>query len=87
MADSWDEIRRKAKKQTEDTFASRISSLTRLTDEEIKEIAPEPPDREKLVQLLSIVKDSTKDNNQKAAAMKNINGLIEIAIPLLAKLL
>lgn len=87
MADTWDEIRRKAKKQTEDTFASRISSLTRLTDEEIKDIAPEPPDREKLAQLLSIVTDDTKDNNQKAAAVKNIDGLIEIVVPLLTKLL
>lgn len=87
MSDSWEEIRKKARIQTEDVFASQISSLTRLTDDEIKEIAPEPMDREKLAQLLGIVTDATKSNEQKAEAIKNVDGLLKIAIPLLVKLL
>ena len=87
MGSTWEEIRKRAKKQTDDTFASKVSSLTRLTDLEIKEIAPSALDKEKLATLLGIVADATKSNREKADAIRNINGLAEIAIPLLLKLL
>jgi len=87
MDSTWEEIRKKAKKQTDDTFASKVSSLTRLTDDEIKEITPNALDKERLATLLGIVADATKSNNEKAEAIRNINGLAEIAVPLLLKLL
>ncbi|OGR26159.1 MAG: hypothetical protein A2277_08195 [Desulfobacterales bacterium RIFOXYA12_FULL_46_15] len=87
MDSTWEEIRKKAKEQTDDTFASKVSSLTRLTDDEIKEIIPNALDKERLATLLGIVADATKSNNEKAEAIRNINGLAEIAIPLLLKLL
>ena len=87
MSSTWEEIKKKAKKQTDDTFASKVSGLTRLTDDEIKEISPNALDKEKLAILLGIVADATKSNNEKAEAIRNINGLVEIAVPLLLKLL
>jgi len=87
MGSTWEQIRKRAKKQTDETFASRVSSLTRLTDDEIKEIAPNAPDKEKLSTLLGIIADATKSNNEKAQAIRDINGLAEIAVPLLLKLL
>lgn len=87
MDSTWEEIRKKAKKQTDDTFASKVSSLTRLTDDEIKEITPNALDKERLTTLLGIVADSTKSNNEKAEAIRNIKGLAEIAVPLLMKLI
>lgn len=87
MDSSWEEIRKRAKKQTDDTFASKVSSLTRLTDGEIKEIAPNPIDKERLAALLGVVADATKSNNEKAQAIRKIDGLAEVAIPLLLKLL
>lgn len=87
MDSTWEEIRKKAKKQTDDTFASKVSSLTRLTDDEIKEITPNALDKERLATLLGIVGDATKSNNEKAEAIRNINGLAEIAVPILLKLL
>ena len=87
MSSTWEEIRKKAKKQTDDTFASKVSGLTRLTDDEIKEISPNALDKERLATLLGIVADATKSNNEKAEAIRNINGLVEIAVPLLLKLL
>ena len=87
MDSTWEEIRKKAKKQTDDTFASKVSSLTRLTDDEIKEITPNALDKERLATLLGIVADATKSNNEKAEAIRNINGLADIAVPLLLKLL
>ena len=85
-ADTWEEIRKKAKEKTDKEFASEASSLTRLTDEEIKEITPTPLDKEKLAELMSIVKDATKSNRQKGEAIRNITGLAEIAVSLLLKL-
>ena len=87
MASTWEEIQIDAKKQTDATFASKVSSLTRLTDDEIKEITPNVLDKERLATLLGIVADATKSNNEKAEAIRNINGLAEIAVPLLRKLL
>lgn len=87
MDSTWEEIRKNAKKQTDDAFASKVSSLTRLTDDEIKEITPNALDKERLATLLGIVADATKSNEEKAETIRNINGLAEIAIPLLLKLL
>ena len=78
--EKWKEIRKKAKDKTDIEFASEASSLTRFTDEEIKAIAPSIEDREKLAQLMEIVSDATKSNQEKAKAIKNIAGLAEIAI-------
>jgi len=82
----WEEIRRKAKEKSDAEFASTASSLTRLTDEEIKEITPNPLDKEKFSELMAIVKDATKSNEAKAQAIKNISGLANIAVKLLEKL-
>jgi hypothetical protein len=87
MGSNWEEIRKKAKKQTDKTFASKVSSLTRLTDDEIKEITPNAIDKERLATLLEVVTDATKSNNEKAEAIRSINGLAEIVVPLLLKLL
>ena len=87
MTSSWEQIKKSAKKQTDDTFASKVSGLTRLTDDEIKQITPNTLDKERLATLLGIVADATKSNNEKAEQIRNISGLVEIAVPLLLKLL
>ena len=85
-AQKWQEIRRKAREKTDNEFASEASSLTRLTDEQIKKIAPSIEDREKLAELMEIVQDDTKSNEEKANAIKNIKGLAEIAAKILPAL-
>jgi hypothetical protein len=87
MTPTWESVLKDAQKQTDDVFASRVSSLTRLTDTEIKEITPTAPDKEKLAKLMSIVADATLNNNAKAQQIKAITGLLEVAVPLLKKLL
>lgn len=87
MDPTWDEIRSKAKNQTDNSFTANVSSLTRLTDAEISVITPNNIDKERLATLLGIIGDNTKSNNEKADAIRNINGLAEIAIPLILKLL
>ncbi len=49
---------------TDDKLASRISSITRMTDEEVKELFPNPADTKKLTELMKIVK-SAEDRNAK----------------------
>ena len=85
-AEKWKEIRKKAREKTDSQFASEASGLTRLTDEEIKAIAPAVEDREKLAQLMEIVTDVTRSNQEKAMALKNINGLAEMAVQVVGSL-
>lgn len=49
---------------TDNELASRISSITRMTDEEVKELFPNPADTKKLTKLMKIVK-SAEDRNTK----------------------
>lgn len=84
-AEKWKRILAEAKEKTDREFAEEASSLTRLTAEEIKKIVPQPLDREKLAKLMSIVKDATKSNEEKANAIRNIEGLAEIAVSLILK--
>jgi hypothetical protein len=83
----WDDIRKKAQQQTENEYASQISSLTRLTDAQIKEIAPDPASKEKLAALLGIICDASKTNTQKVDALKAVDQWAEVVVPLLLKLL
>ncbi len=89
MIDSqkWEEIRRKAREKTEKEFASLAASLTRLTEEEIKEIAPQRIDQDRLAHFMAIVKDGTRSNEEKAQAIRDTEGLVVIAVKLLAKLI
>lgn len=50
--------------KTDEHLAARISSVTRLTDEEIMELFPEPADVKKLKTLMMVVK-SAEDRNAK----------------------
>ena len=51
-------------KETDEQLASQISSLTRMTNEEVKELFPKSGDVQKLAQLMKIVK-SAEDRNTK----------------------
>lgn len=79
----WQGILNRATDETDSQFASEISSLSKLTDKQIDEIAPQIIDKENLEKILRIVRDATKDNNQKAEAIKNIEGAAEIIKTLL----
>lgn len=85
MSQSWEDILNSAQSTTDKEFASQISSLTHMTDDEINKLAPANIDKENLAKLLKIVSDSTLNNNQKADAIRNTTGLLEIAIPLISK--
>ncbi len=56
--------------ETDAQLAGRVSSLTRMTDDEIQELFPTPADVQKLAKLMQIVK-SAEDQNTK------INKIVE----------
>ena len=77
MAIDWDEFEGELEKiieegveQTDEQLASKISSLTRMTDKEIQELFPEPGDVKALAELMAVVK-SAEDHNTK------INKIVE----------
>jgi predicted transcriptional regulator len=85
--EEWQKLRNKAKSIADEEFASEASSIIRLTKEEISAIIDESQvEKEKLSELIDIVNDATKSFQQKAEAVRNINGLAEIAVSLIGKL-
>jgi len=63
-----DDIIRETEDSTDEKLAARISSITRMTDEEIQELFPLSGDIKKLFDLMKIV-ESADDRNTK---IKNI---------------
>lgn len=59
-----DEIIATSADATDERLASRISSITRMTDEEVQELFPKPADAKKLAELMKIVQ-SAEDRNTK----------------------
>lgn len=53
---------------TDEELASKVSSLTRMTDEEVKELFPDAADLKKLAQLMKIVQ-SADDRNTKVSQL------------------
>jgi hypothetical protein len=89
MATDWDDVDKAlddAAKKTNDDLAGKVSSLTRLTDDEIKKLFPTKDDVAKLSQLMQIVRGATSQNEKVNALTENIEGLGKTVITLLAKL-
>jgi hypothetical protein len=72
--------------RTDEKLASKISSITRLTDEEIMELFPKPADARKLKELIKVVKSAEDRNIKINNIIANIEDFAEIIIPLLGKL-
>ena len=92
MAIDWDKFDKEvdqaieqAEQKTDEKLATRISSVTRLTDEEIMELFPNPADVKKLKDLMKVVK-STEDRNTKInQIVANAEEFGGIVLTLLAK--
>lgn len=87
MAKSFKEIADEAKNITDQQLSSDISSLTKLSQEEINSIAPAPLDKDNLKKLIQMVKDSAKSNEIKAETITNIDNGVSLLVSLLSKLI
>ncbi len=64
LENSIDEFADSAADKTDEKLASKTSSITRLTDDEILELFPEPSDVKKLFELMKIVKSGERKNDK-----------------------
>ena len=86
MTINWDEfdseidlIIENSAEATDEKLASSISSITRMTDEVVKELFPSPADVKKLSELMKIVKSSQNRNekiNNIVAKSEELGGVI-----------
>lgn len=74
---------REAKQLTDDKYKNAISSLTRLTDEEIDKFFPERTDKDKLLELMDLVNQETSDNDKIVKLKDNAEKFGAIAFKLL----
>lgn len=75
-----------AKKATDDQLASKISSITRLTDEEIKGLFPTPAEAKTLIELMKIVKSAEDQNVKTRRLIEKVEEIGGTAIKLLERL-
>jgi len=84
----WQALRNKARGIAIEEYSTEASSIVRLTKAEVTSIIETADvDKEKLSELISVVNDASKSNNEKADAIKNITGLAEVAASLIGKLI
>ncbi len=81
-----DTIIRKSAKATDEKLASKMSSVTRLTDDEIIELFPAPADVKKLKELIKAVKSAEDRNTKITNIERNIKDFSGIIVTLLGKL-
>jgi hypothetical protein len=86
MADDFDALLDEAENMTLKQLDSRISSLVSLKDSELKSLFPTKPDKEKLIQLMQIVKGAEEDNIKQKNLIDNISSLAGTVLTLVRKL-
>lgn len=75
-----------AKARTDEKLASKISSLSNMTDEEVQRLFPEPADAKRLATLMQIVQSSDDQNRKVDQLVGNIQDLAGTILTLLGKL-
>ena len=80
-----DTIIAESAEETDQKLASKISSITRMTDDEVKELFPDPADVKKLTELMKVVKSSENRNNRINKIVANAEKFGGIVLTLLAK--
>lgn len=75
-----------AKDRTDVKLASKISSITSMTDEEVQRLFPEPADAKRLAALMQIVQSSDTQNRKVDQLVSNIQNLAGTVITLLGRL-
>jgi len=72
--------------RTDKNLAGKISTITRLTDEDVKELFPNPADVKKLAALMEIVKRSGDKNEKVKQIVANAGEYGGVIYTLLGKL-
>jgi hypothetical protein len=74
-----------AAQKTDDKLAGQISSLTRMTDDEVKDLFPTAADAKKLAELMRIVKSAEARNTKISNIVGNSEKFAGTVLTLLDK--
>jgi len=80
-----DSIIESGAQRADERLASKISSVTRMTDDEVKELFPEPADAKKLAKLMKVVKAAEKRNTKINNIVTNAEEFAGVILTLLEK--
>jgi hypothetical protein len=80
-----DQAIEEAGERTDIKLAGKISAITRLTDDEVKKLFPDPADVKKLAELMEIVKGVGERNQKISQIVKNAEEFAGIVLTLLSK--
>jgi len=83
--DDWDKRIDDAGNKTDANLSGQMSDLGKLSDEVIAAIAPRPIDKDNLAKIISVVKNATLSNQQKADAINQITGSADVLIGLISR--
>jgi hypothetical protein len=86
MPDDFDKLLDDAENLTMKELDSCISSFIRLKDSELKSLFPKQTDKNKLIQLMQIVRSASSENARKKELVDNISSLADTVLILLGKL-
>lgn len=70
-----DEALENAQKRTNSELAGTISSLTRMTDEEVKKLFPTPADVQQLAELMKVVRSADSRNKKINKIVNNVENM------------
>ena len=71
--------------RADERLAVRMSSVTRMTDEEVNELFPEPGDAKKLVALMKVVRAAEARNTKINNIVTNVEQFAGVILVLLEK--
>lgn len=89
----WDDLENKigglvdqAAEDTDEELATQMSSITRLTNKEVKELFPKTADAQRLFELIKLVNEDTEKNEKINKLVANSEKFADIVITLVSRL-
>lgn len=88
MNNQWQKKAKQAQKETDAEMANQIVQLSSIKQKDIDQLLAENKmDAAEFDQLIRLIKDQTKSNNDKIKALSNMQNGLEILIGLVGKLI
>ena len=88
MNNQWQKKAKQAQKETDAEMANQIVQLSSIKQKEIDLLLAENKmDRAEFNQLIKLIKDQTKSNNDKIKALSNMQNGLELLVGLVGKLI
>lgn len=85
LVNNFDQLSDRAKKEADDEVGDKISSVTRMSKEEVKELFPERGDQKKLAELMQIVRSADNHNKKVNAVIDRAEDFSGVVVKLLDK--